>query len=87
LFIGGTMIAADYSQLELRIIAHLSADKKLVNILNTTGDVFRTLAAELKMIDVNSVTTLQRQQAKQVFNMFVLNNSLITRSHIYVLIY
>ena len=63
---GGVLVAADYSQLELRIIAHLSADRKLRSILNTGGDVFKLIASQWKMVDIADVTPEQRQQAKQV---------------------
>jgi len=61
------LVAADYSQLELRVIAHLSADRKLLGILNTGGDVFKLIASQWKMVDIADVTAEQRQQAKQVF--------------------
>jgi len=63
---GGVLVAADYSQLELRVIAHLSADRKLLGILNTGGDVFKLIASQWKMVDIADVTAEQRQQAKQV---------------------
>ncbi|XP_062603316.1 DNA polymerase theta-like [Saccostrea cucullata] len=53
-FPGGVLLAADYSQLELRMIAHLSQDAKLIQILNGDGDVFRETDHE------------ERQQAKQI---------------------
>ena len=48
------------------MIAHLSKDKKLINILNSGGDVFKLIAAKWKNIEAESVTSEQRQQAKQV---------------------
>lgn len=66
LFLGGVIVAADYSQLELRIIAHLSDDKKLISILNDDGDVFKMIAAQWKHTAPEAVTAEQRQQAKQV---------------------
>ena len=63
---GGVLLAADYSQLELRIIAHLSNDRKLINVLNGEGDVFRTITAQWKGITVDDVTSEQRTQTKQV---------------------
>lgn len=60
------MLAADYSQLELRMIAHLSDDSKLARILNQDGDVFKMIAAQWKNVAVEQVTPKQRQQAKQV---------------------
>ena len=63
---GGLILAADYSQLELRILAHLSHDHRLIQVLNTGADVFRSIAAEWKMIEPESVGDDLRQQAKQV---------------------
>lgn len=65
-FSGGKLVAADYSQLELRVIAHLSGDRKLINVLNGGGDVFKIITSQWKMIGVDDVTDVQRQQAKQV---------------------
>jgi len=62
------LVAADYSQLELRVIAHLSSDRKLLAILNSGGDVFKLIASQWKMVDVDDVTAVQRQQAKQVLD-------------------
>ena len=63
---GGLILAADYSQLELRIIAHLSRDTRLIKILNEGGDVFRTIASQWKGVEPEEVTADERQQAKQV---------------------
>jgi len=60
------LVAADYSQLELRVIAHLSADRKLIAVLNSGADVFKLIASQWKAVDVTDVTTEHRQQAKQV---------------------
>nr|XP_012635986.1 DNA polymerase theta isoform X2 [Microcebus murinus] len=65
-FPGGLILAADYSQLELRILAHLSCDRRLIQVLNTGADVFRSIAAEWKMIEPDSVGDDLRQQAKQI---------------------
>ncbi|XP_032977365.1 DNA polymerase theta [Rhinolophus ferrumequinum] len=65
-FPGGLILAADYSQLELRILAHLSHDHRLIQVLNTGADVFRSIAAEWKMIEPESVGDNLRQQAKQI---------------------
>lgn len=59
-------MAADYSQLELRILAHLCCDKRLLQVLNDGSDVFKSIAAEWKMIDSEAVGDDLRQQAKQV---------------------
>ncbi|XP_064629325.1 DNA polymerase theta-like [Lineus longissimus] len=65
-FKAGVLLAADYSQLELRMIAHLAKDKKLIAILNEGGDVFKQITAKWKNKDVEDVTPVERQQAKQV---------------------
>lgn len=59
-------MSADYSQLELRILAHLSRDCRLIEALNRGSDVFKSIAAEWKMIDPEAVGDSTRQQAKQV---------------------
>ncbi|XP_075761239.1 DNA polymerase theta isoform X3 [Pelodiscus sinensis] len=65
-FSGGLILAADYSQLELRILAHLSRDRRLIEVLNSGADVFKSIAAEWKMIDPEAVGNEIRQQAKQI---------------------
>ncbi|XP_034371446.1 DNA polymerase theta [Arvicanthis niloticus] len=65
-FPGGLILAADYSQLELRILAHLSRDCRLIQVLNTGADVFRSIAAEWKMVEPDAVGDDLRQQAKQI---------------------
>lgn len=63
---GNVLIAADYSQLELRIITHLSRDKRLLSILNNDGDVFRMIAAEINQCPTALVAEHQRQAAKHI---------------------
>jgi len=63
---GGLILAADYSQLELRILAHLSRDRRLLHVLNSGADVFKSIAAEWKMVEPASVDDNMRQEAKQV---------------------
>lgn len=65
-FPGALILAADYSQLELRILAHLSRDRRLIQVLNTGADVFRSIAAEWKTMEPDAVGEDLRQQAKQV---------------------
>ena len=64
---GSVLLAADYSQLELRMIAYLSNDQKLIKVLNEDGDVFKMITAQWKNIPVEDVTSEQRAQAKQVY--------------------
>ena len=67
------LLAADYSQLELRMIAHLSCDKRLIAVLNADGDVFKLITAQWKNISPDHVTPEQRAQAKQVcMNYFII---------------
>ncbi|XP_076358965.1 DNA polymerase theta-like [Tachypleus tridentatus] len=63
---GAVFLAADYSQLELRVLAHLSGDKKLCALLKSGGDVFQAVAAQWKKRDMLEVTEKERQQAKQI---------------------
>jgi len=63
---GSVYVSADYSQLELRILAHLSQDAQLLATLTNGGDVFKALAARIQKVDEAAVTNEQRQQAKQV---------------------
>ncbi|XP_030002903.1 DNA polymerase theta [Sphaeramia orbicularis] len=65
-FSGGMILAADYSQLELRVLAHLSKDQRLLQVLNGGADVFRCIAAEWKSMDPETVNDNLRQQAKQI---------------------
>lgn len=61
------ILSADYSQIELRIIASLSQDDRLCAVLNQQVDVHRRMAALLYRIKVeSSVTAVQRQTAKQL---------------------
>ena len=65
-FPGAVFLAADYSQLELRILAHMSGDTKLQKVLNSEGDVFRMIAGEWLGIPALQVTAEERQNAKQI---------------------
>ena len=57
---------SDYSQLELRILAHLSADPALVQALREGQDVFRAMAGQINNCQQEEVTDQMRQQAKQI---------------------
>ncbi|BBP44670.1 DNA polymerase I [Thiosulfatimonas sediminis] len=63
---GYKILAADYSQIELRIMAHLSADKGLLTAFSTGKDVHQATAAEIFGVPLESVTTEQRRSAKAV---------------------
>ncbi len=63
---GHKLITADYSQIELRILAHLSKDTALVDAFNAGEDIHRTVAAEVYNVAVEDVTGEQRSNAKMV---------------------
>jgi DNA polymerase I len=60
------LLAADYSQVELRIMAHLSADKGLVQAFADGLDVHRATAAEIFACPLDEVSALQRRSAKAI---------------------
>ena len=63
---GNVLISADYSQIELRIMAHLSKDKNLTNAFNKGLDVHSSTAAEVFGVDIENVTEEQRRSAKAI---------------------
>ncbi|MBT8090792.1 MAG: DNA polymerase I [Gammaproteobacteria bacterium] len=63
---GRVLLAADYSQIELRIMAHLSADKGLVKAFDKELDVHRATAAEVFEVALGDVTADQRRSAKAI---------------------
>ena len=63
---GMCLIAADYSQIELRIMAHLSADEGLLDAFEKGEDVHRATAAEVFGTPVEDVSSDQRRSAKAI---------------------
>ena len=63
---GRLIASADYSQIELRIMAHLSGDEALINAFQQGLDVHRATAAEVFGIGVEEVTSEQRRYAKTI---------------------
>ncbi|MEL4431051.1 DNA polymerase I [Shewanella mangrovisoli] len=63
---GRKILAADYSQIELRIMAHLSQDAGLLKAFAEGKDIHRATAAEVFGTDFDSVTSEQRRRAKAV---------------------
>ena len=63
---GCKVVAADYSQIELRIMAHLSGDTGLCNAFSQGLDVHRATAAEVFGSDTDAVTDDQRRSAKAI---------------------
>ncbi|MDD4914452.1 MAG: DNA polymerase I [Methylococcales bacterium] len=63
---GYKMVAADYSQIELRIMAHLSGDSGLLAAFSQGVDVHRATAAEVFEVDIDQVTQDLRRSAKAI---------------------
>jgi DNA polymerase-1 len=63
---GYRMVAADYSQIELRIMAHLSADEALLKAFSEGRDIHTATAAEVFGAEVADVTVDQRRSAKAI---------------------
>tara|TARA_B100001057_G_scaffold391655_1_gene399965 strand:+ start:13142 stop:15814 length:2673 start_codon:yes stop_codon:yes gene_type:complete len=63
---GNTLISADYSQIELRIMAHLSNDKNLTYAFNNNVDVHSSTAAEVFGVSLDNVSQDQRRSAKAI---------------------
>lgn len=63
---GWTLIAADYSQVELRLLAHLSRDPAFVQAFNAGGDIHRETAAIIFAVPVGEVTSEMRARAKTI---------------------
>jgi DNA polymerase-1 len=63
---GSVIVSADYSQIELRIMAHLSSDAALLRAFQAGEDVHRATAAEVFGVDVTEVSHEQRRYAKVI---------------------
>ena len=63
---GYKILAADYSQIELRIMAHLSKDKGLMDAFAKGQDIHQATAAEIFSINIDDVTPNQRRSAKAI---------------------
>lgn len=63
---GKAILAADYSQIELRIMAHLSGDPGLVGAFADDQDIHRATAAEVFAVDLDDVSGEQRRSAKAI---------------------
>jgi len=63
---GCSIVSADYSQIELRIMAHLSQDENLLEAFREGADVHRHTASEIFGVDPNEVSSEQRRYAKVI---------------------
>jgi DNA polymerase-1 len=63
---GNILVSADYSQIELRVLAHYSGDESLINSFKNDEDVHRTTAAEIFGVEAAEVSSEMRRQAKMI---------------------
>ena len=63
---GSVFVDADYSQIELRILAHMSGDDRLIGAYRSAQDIHAITASEVFHIPLDQVTPLQRRNAKAV---------------------
>lgn len=63
---GWVLVAADYSQIELRLLAHLSHDKAFVDAFRAGGDIHRQTASVIFGVDLDLVTSEMRGRAKTI---------------------
>ncbi len=63
---GNVLVDADYSQIELRLLAHISGDKGMINAFNSGKDIHRTTASEVFRVPFDEVTGELRSAAKAV---------------------
>ena len=61
---GKVLLSADYCQLEMRILAHLSQDPALIRVLNSDSDVFDMIAREWLTVSLDKVSPQQRKHSK-----------------------
>lgn len=60
------ILSCDYSQIELRVLAHMSDDENMINSFKHHSDIHRKTASEVFNVDIDEVTPLMRSRAKAV---------------------
>ena len=63
---GDLFVDSDYSQIELRLLAHMSGDKQLIEAFRENQDIHRSTASKVFHVPFDEVTDLQRRNAKAV---------------------
>lgn len=63
---GRSLVDADYSQIELRVLASMAGDENMINAFNNGEDIHRTTASQVFDMPMNMVTPLMRSRAKAV---------------------
>lgn len=65
-FKDGKILSADYSQIELRVLAHLSGDEEMIKLFNNSYDFHAQTASKLYDVDISMVTSEMRRMAKAI---------------------
>lgn len=65
-FKNGKIISADYNQIELRLLADMSGEQKLIDTYSEGGDIHRSTAAEIFEVEPENVSESQRREAKAI---------------------
>ena len=60
------LLSADYSQIELRILAHISNDENMINTFINNGDIHKKVAADIYNVSIDEVTKKMRSTAKHI---------------------
>ncbi|MEA1963394.1 MAG: DNA polymerase I [Patescibacteria group bacterium] len=63
---GYKLLALDYSQIELRLAAHMSGDKKMIKAFNNGADIHSATAAEINNVSLDEVSAKMRREAKAI---------------------
>lgn len=63
---GNVLVSADYSQIELRLLAHMSGDPQLIDAFNNDEDIHAITASQILGVPISQVTAAQRRDAKAV---------------------
>ncbi|MEI6587908.1 MAG: DNA polymerase I [Candidatus Moraniibacteriota bacterium] len=63
---GYKLVSADYSQIDLRVVAHVSEDKKMIELFHKGEDIHRATAAEINNLTLSQVTDKIRRTAKEL---------------------
>jgi DNA polymerase-1 len=63
---GNVLVGADYSQIELRLLAHMSGDDRMIEAFNSNADIHAKTASEVFGVGMDEVTARQRSAAKAV---------------------
>ena len=61
-----TLLSCDYSQIELRVLAHMADDKNMIDAFNNHSDIHTKTASEVFKVPMDEVTSLMRSRAKAV---------------------